>query len=126
MRRGWLALALLIALVGLAGWHGAALHGLTGELTGLLTQAEARAEAGDWTEAAGLTRRASERWEGKHFYLHATLEHDVTDQIACGFAETLELLQCQEAGEYSAANARLVKQLELLGDMERPLLENLL
>ena len=126
MKRGWLAVALLIAMLGLAWWQVATLNDLTGELTDLLTQAEERAEQGDWAGAAGLTQRASERWDGKHFYLHATLEHDVTDQIATSFAETLEFLECQEAGEYSAANARLTEQLKLLGEMERPLPENLL
>ena len=126
MKRGWLALGLLVAMVALAWWHTASLDDLTGELGGLLTRAEERAERGDWEGAAGLTRLASSRWEGKHFYLHATLEHDVTDAIDTGFADTLEFIQCREAGEYSAANARLMSQLRLLGEMERPLLENLL
>ncbi len=126
MKRGWLAAALLAALVGLAGWHTYALGSLTGELSQTLSRAEAMAERGDWDGAARETQKALERWDGKHFYLHATLEHDLTDDIAMGFAETLEYIQCQEAGEYSAANARLMTKLELLGEMERPLPENLL
>ena len=126
MKRGWLAVVLLLAMVALAWWQVVTLNGLTEELTGLLAQAEERAEAGDWEGAAQVTKAASDKWDGRHFYLHATLEHQVTDEIATSFAETLEFIQCREAGEYSAANARLMKQLELLGEMERPLLENLL
>lgn len=126
MKRGWLALALLALMIGLAFWHMTALGDLTGELGACLSRAEELAEQGDWAGAAQMTRVASERWDSKHFYLHATLEHDLTDNIAVSFAETLELIECQEVGEYSAANARLMEQLSLLGDMERPLPENLL
>lgn len=126
MKRGWLAAALLALMVGLAFWHMTALGDLTGELGACLKRAEELAEQGDWSGAAQMTEAASRRWDSKHFYLHATLEHDLTDNIAVSFAETLELIECQEVGEYSAANARLIEQLELLGEMERPLPENLL
>ncbi len=126
MRRGWLALALLCALVGLSAWHAATLGGLTGEVGGLLAQAEAQAEAGNWDGADALTHQARQRWEERDFYLHATMEHTVTDAVDMGFAETLELIQCREAGEYSAANARLMRQLQLMGEMELPLPGNLL
>lgn len=126
MKRGWIAAALLVGMVALSYWNVFALGALTGELGQSLARAEELAERGDWEEAAKLTKKASERWDSKHFYLHATLEHDVTDSIAVSFAETLEFLERQEGGEYSAANARLMTQLELLGQMERPLPENLL
>lgn len=126
MKRGWLAAALLAGMIGLAFWHMAALGSLTGELGATLSKAEERAERGDWAGAAQMTKAASDLWDSKHFYLHATLEHDLTDDIAMGFAETLEFIECQETGEYSAANARLIEQLELLGEMEKPLPENLL
>lgn len=126
MKRGWVAVALLAALMGLAGWHMTALGSLTRELGETLTRAEAMAEQGDWAGAARMTQEASDRWDSNHFYLHSTLEHDLTDDIAMGFAETLEFIECQEEGEYSAANARLIAKLELLGEMELPLLENLL
>lgn len=126
MKRGWIAVALLVGMMALAFWNVSTLGALTGELGRSLAQAEEMAEQGDWAGAAQLTQTASQRWDSKHFYLHATLEHDVTDAIAVSFAETLEFIERREAGEYSAANARLMTQLELLGEMERPLLENLL
>lgn len=126
MKKGWLAIGLLAGMVALSLWHVSALRGLTTELGEQLHRAEALAEQGDWDKAAELTRAASERWDGRAFYLHVTLDHKTTDDIAVGFAETLEFLEWQEAGEYSAANARLMEQLELLGEVERPNLENLL
>ncbi len=126
MKKGWAALALLLAMILLAGWHTIALGSLTGELGDALERSEELAEAGDWAAAAQLTRDAQARWERDQFYLHVTLDHTITDEIAAGFAETLEYIESQEAGEYSAANARLKARLSLLGEMERPLPENLL
>lgn len=126
MKKGWIAVGLLVAMVVLAGWHVSALNALTGELSAKLERAEALAEQGDWDRALALTMEARDRWEAKRVYLHVTLDHAVTDEITADFAQTLELLECQEAGEYSAASAQLKTQLELLGEGELPTWENLL
>lgn len=126
MKRGWLAVALLVAMAALALWHVWYLTGLTGELTAALERAEGLAESQDWQNAAALTRQAQDRWDGASILLHITLDHTVTDEVSVGFAETLEFLQMEEWGEYSAANARLIERLALLSGMERPSVENLL
>ncbi len=126
MKRGWLALALLAGMVALALWHTRCVDALAGELTAALEGAEARAEAGDWDGADRLTREARDRWDRAGTRLHITMDHQVLDEISAGFAETAELLAARERGEYAAANARLVERLELLGEMERPSLSNLL
>lgn len=126
MKKGWLAIGLLVGMVALSWWHVSALNALTDDLGGQLRRAETLAESGQWEKAAEVTKAASDQWDGRAFYLHVTLDHKTADDIAVGFAETLEFLEWQETGEYSAANARLMEQLELLGQVERPNLENLL
>lgn len=126
MKRGWLAVALLVVMAALALWHVWYLNGLTGELAAALERAEGLAESRDWQGAGVLTRQAQDRWDGASILLHITLDHEVMDEVSVGFAETLEYLQMEEREEYSAANARLIERLELLGDMERPSVENLL
>lgn len=126
MKKGWLAVALLGAMVALSLWHVSALRSLTGSLGEELRRAEELAASGDWDKAAEVTKAASEQWDDRAFYLHVTLDHKTADDIAVGFAETLGFLEWREAGEYAAANARLMEQLEVLGEVERPNLENLL
>lgn len=126
MKKGWLAVGLLAAMVALSLWHVSALGRLTTDLEEQLSRAEGLAETGNWDQAAEVTKRASDQWEERAFYLHVTLDHKTADDISVGFAETLEFLEWQETGEYSAANARLMRQLRLLGELERPNLENLL
>ena len=50
----------------------------------------------------------------------------IRDRIYTGFQEVLEFLTCQEAGEYSAANARLMTQISLLYEAEQFTLKNVL
>ncbi len=126
MKKGWIAAALLIAMTALGLWHVSTLGSLTEGLRQDLAQAEALTEGGDWTRAGELTAHASQRWDDRQMYLHIPLDHETTDQISVSFAEVAEFLEHREAGEYSAANARLMEQLELLGTAERPFLENLL
>ena len=119
MKRLWIAAAILAALFCatlLNSWY---LRGFTRELTGLLEQAEALAEAGDWERADLLTRSAFEHWSSRDGYLHVTLRHSDTDLIHVGFQEVLEFIECQEGGEYSAANARLAAQIQLIYESEQ-------
>lgn len=126
MKRGWLALGLLAAMVAVSLWNVAELEKLTGELTAALAQAETSAEEGDWRAAAEQTAKAKERWDCSGFYLHITLDHEVTDDIDLSFGEVAEFIECEEGGEYSAANARLMEGIRRMSQLQKPKLENLL
>lgn len=126
MKKGWLAVGVLAGMVALALWHVSALGGLTGSLTQGLRAAQSQAAQGNWAAAERLTGEAAERWAREGLYLHVTLDHKTTDDIAVGFAETLGFLRQRDEGEYAAANAQLMERLRLLGEAERPSLENLL
>ena len=72
------------------------------------------------------SEQALTQWQSRDSYLHILLRHSDTDQIYTGFQEVLEFLTCQEAGEYSAANARLMTQISLLYEAEQFTLKNVL
>lgn len=126
MKRLWIALALLVLVFAAAWGNTVYLERLSGELTALLTEAEALGETGSWDRALELTRRAETLWEEHDAYLHITLRHTDTDNVFLSFQEVKELLQCREEGEYSAASAVLLGQIRLLCEQERFHLKNLL
>ena len=126
MKRLWIAAALLCAVFAATLWNGRYLRDLTEELSGLLTRAEFQAEKDNWEEASLLTQQAREKWESRDCYLHVMLRHSDTDEIHAGFREVQEFLNCREGGEYSAANARLIAQIELLYESEQLTLKNVL
>ena len=124
MKRLWIAIALLGAIFAGTLLHVHSLHGFTDTLGSLLEQAQAQAEAEDWTQAHALTVQAQEAWAERDVYLHVLLRHGDTDAIYAGFRETLALLDSREYGEYAASNARLLTQIELLYEAEQLTLKN--
>lgn len=126
MKRVLIALGLLLAIFAGTLAHGWYLTSFTGELTALLTQAESGAERGDWATAKALTDEAHQKWDEKDMYLHVLLRHSETDQVYSGFHEVEEFINCQEGGEYSAANARLMAEIDLLSEAEQLNLKNVL
>ena len=126
MKRLWIAAALLAAAVVLALWNSWYLKSYLTRVSDLLDHAEVLAEGGDWDGAQRLTQDAYSRWDQRSCYFYTVLRHADTDEVYTGFQEVQEYLSCQEAGEYSAANARLTAQLRLLWEMEQLTLQNLL
>lgn len=127
MKRIWIALAIMALILSGTLCHSLYISRFANDLTTLLESAESEAESSNWDKAAALTRTAQKKWVDRDRYLHITLRHDVTDGVYTSFREVLEYLQCQEdGGEYSAANARLIAQLELLSEAEQLTLKNIL
>lgn len=125
MKRLWLALVLLAAIFAGTLLHIRSLQGFTGALGRLLEQADELAAAEDWGQARALTVQAQDAWADRDVYLHVLLRHADTDSIYAGFRETLALLDSREYGEYAAANARLITQIELLYEAEQLTLKNI-
>ena len=126
MKRLWIACGILAVLFAATLYNASYLDRLTASLADQLTQAEACAETGDWAEAARLTEGAFDEWESHTLYLHVLLRHADTDDVNSSFQEVGEFITCQESGEYSAANARLITQIRLLYEAEQLSLKNIL
>ncbi len=127
MRRLWISLAVLIALVCATFCNSRYLHNYTQELVTLLKQAEFCAADGDWDAAGDKTEAALDRWHSHDTFLHMVFLHRDTDAILLSFKEVQQLIVHQEdGGEYSAANARLITQIELLHETEQLNWKNLL
>ena len=126
MKRFWIALLLLGAILTGPLFHIRSLHGFTDTLAGLLEQADELAAAEQWEQAQTLTQQAKDTWADRDVYLHVLLRHADTASIYAGFRETLALLDSREYGEYAAANARLITQIQLLYEAEQLTLKNIL
>ncbi len=125
MKRLWLALGLLLAMLAASLWNACRLDRFTADLSASLLRAESMAFAGQEEQAGALTAQARSRWMEHSTYLHVVLRHSDTDEIQTGFDEALRLLSCGELGEYAAANARLTGRLRLVAEAEQLTLENL-
>ncbi len=127
MRHVWIAVAVLTLLCAAALWSGLCLGRFTEGVVSSLEQAQGMAEKGSWEEAARATETARRRFQEKSLYLHITLRHNDIDAVETSFREVEQLLAHGERlGEYAAANARLISQLELLAESECLSLRNVL
>ena len=126
MKRLWTAAAILLLLLAACLASARYAGALTSGLTGRLEQAQEVAAQGDWEEAARLSREAFQLWQDHEFYLHVLMRHGDTDQIYRAFRALEQYLALEESDQYTAANADLIAQLELLSEMEQPSWENIL
>ena len=127
MKHAWIAGSILVLLCAAALWSGLHLDRFAESVTTSLHQAQSMAERGSWEEAARVTQSAGRRLQDEAFYLHISLRHNDLDEVETGFREVEQLLAHQERlGEYAAANARLIVQLELLAESEHFSLHNVL
>lgn len=128
MKRIGIALALILLMAGLFLFHIQCLGHLTNNLADLLTQAEQQVSRDDWPAAESLTRQALDLWESNDFYLHSTMRHTDIDAILVHFHQVLAYLEGGEhqPAEYAAANAQLIREIELLWEAELPTLQNIL
>lgn len=116
-------LLLLLALSLTTGWY---VDRICDGYIQQLKTAQQLAAQDNWTQARTITQHVYQDWNDRAFLLHALLRHNDTDQILLSFRSIQEYLLLEEMDEYSAANAQLVTQLELLAEMEQPTLTNVL
>ena len=117
---------LLLGLFAACLAHGFYVSSVTEDVITRLEEAHKDAEQGQWDLAGGQLQSAQQLWEELSGYLHTTLQHRDVDNVDLTFRETAQFLNSQKWGEYSAANARLMEQLTLLGGAEQLTLQNVL
>ena len=120
------AAALLLVLLGGSLWNAWYADRLTGRMAGQLEQAQELAAREDWEGAARLSRETFGLWQAHDAYLYEMMRRSDTDQILRGFRAVEQYLVLEEPDQYTAANAELICQLELLSEMEQPSLVNIL
>ena len=126
MKRFWFALALMAVLCAAGLANGLYAQSLSDSLINRLDEAQDLARLSQWNKASQLTVQAYDEWQKHHFYLHTSMRHSDTDEILRAFRSVLEYLEIRELDQYTAANADLVAQIQLLAEMEQASVVNIL
>lgn len=119
MKRMWIAVVILLAMLGGTLGNSWYLNKLISDFSENLSSAHQLAAQDHWLSAREITQQVSEHWQEHDFYLHVMLPHRDIDDIHLTFQEVEEYLELEEADQYNAANAKLIAQLGLLGEMEQ-------
>ncbi len=117
MRRGLIAVGLLILLfaVLLANIH--ALDSLLGAVEAGVCRSSAALRAGDAQLAASEAEAAMKLWQSKADYAHIVLRQDVIDAVSESFFELIEEIRSGD-GEADTAYLDLLYRLDSIGRMD--------
>lgn len=119
-------LAVLAAILAFALWNGTAMTAHTDRWRAQVEQADALAQAEDWSRAVEILADSYADWSGKQTYLHIVTEHDAVDDAEAMYRRALAFAATRELTEFRAELADLRDQLRLLAEMERLNVKNVL
>ena len=126
MRSFLIPAALLAAMLLLTLANSRHLENLTQEWIAQLDQADLALDAQDWPAAARAAKAAYDQWQRSQFYLHVAVRHEELDQAQSLFLQLLVLCDEEDAPEARLHLANLRSQLQLLAEMERLSIPNIL
>ena len=118
--------ALLAVILAFCLWTSAAMTGHTDRWRAQLAQAEALAQAEDFSGAAALLADSYRDWSRHQTYLHIVTEHDAVDDAEAMYRRCAAFAAAEEPSELRSELADLDDQLRLLAEMERFSIKNVL
>lgn len=118
--------AVLAAILAFALWNGTVMTGHTDRWRDQVQQADALAQAEDWSRAVEVLTESYADWSGRQTYLHIVTEHDAVDDAEAMYRRAMAFAATRELTEFRAELADLRDQLRLLAEMERLSIKNVL
>ncbi|MCI2056076.1 MAG: DUF4363 family protein [Oscillibacter sp.] len=91
-----------------------------------LQEADRLAEDERWDEAGQTLSKGYRDWSSHQTYLHIVVKHEEVDGAQTMYLRANAFLQEQELSEFRAELADLRSQLQLLAEMERISIKNIL
>lgn len=125
MNKLWIAVAVLVVLLGLGIGSTVAMETIHGQLSEELDQAAVLAED-NWEEAKALAGSAREKWEKYAHLIAALADHEPLEELDGLFAE---LAVCEKQGDrqcFAVVCVRIASLTEMLSESHTPYWWNLL
>ena len=126
MRRGFIGLALLAALLAGGLLSSRSMGCMYAPMAALLEQSGAAALAGDWEEATAGVRQARVKWHESRRGCAVFTDHTPMEQIDSQFAQLEVYGKLLQAEPFAVLCAALSQSLEAMGDAHSPDWWNLL
>ena len=107
-------------------WIGTSMKSDTLRWQGQLEQAELLASQENWPAAAETLSAGYRDWSSRQTLLHIISRHDTVDDAEAMYRRAMAFAATREPNEFRAELADLRSQLQLLSEMERFSLKNIL
>lgn len=125
MKRMWLALGLIAAVVGISSGALILLTGIKSDFDARFEELYELVESGDNAAAAAKAKELTDYWMDKHHTLCRIVRHAQLDQITLAVARFEPLALYGERGELAAEITRCKLLLEDIWDSELPTFTNI-
>lgn len=125
MKRLWLGVGVLLALLGASIWAMVYTDKIHGHISQTLQDASRTALEQDWVLATALEKEARAKWEQSWRITAALSDHTELDEIDAGFARLSVYGRDGHVTDFAAESAALAKQVEALGEGHRLSWQNL-
>lgn len=126
MKRMWIGVGLLAAVLLIGIWASNQMGQIHGEIARDLNRAAQSALDEDWDMAGALFARAEKTWEKKHILTAIFSDHAPIENAEALFAQLKISAQAENAESFATACACLASQLEAIGESQSFNLRNLL
>ena len=114
MKRIWIGIGLLVALLVAGLWVADRMEDTHLEAARQLDQSVQMARNRDWKGAQGAAIRARGIWEGKRKFTASFADHEPMDAVDALFAELEIHASRRDPADYCAAAAHLARRLEAM------------
>ena len=124
MKRSWIGLGLLGALlvIGLlVTWAMVRIHD---PIAADLTAAGEQALAGNWEQAAALSQKAADCWKRHEFFRSCFADHNPTEEIDACFAQLAIYRQMKEETAFAAACGETSRKISAVGEAHKLMWHN--
>ena len=116
MKRIWIGIGLLAALLAVGLWLGEFMEDAHQPGARDLNRAAQAAQEGNWDTAKALAARAGEIWQKKWRVTAAVADHEPMDEMDGLFAEVKVYGRQEDTTQFSAACAHLASLLNAMGE----------
>ena len=119
MKRFWLGLGILAAVLCLSLALGVLLSRQHEALSLQMSRAARQALNGNWTEAVRLSEEASRQWQRHRHFTAALTDHEPLEELDRMFAQLKVYERQTMTAEYAALCTLLSRQAEAMGEVGR-------
>lgn len=116
MKRGWIGLALLVALLASSLFAAEMMEEFHEDGAKKLTRASAYALEDNWAPARELAFQAMKQWQEHREFTAAFADHEPMEDVDCLFAELPVYAREEDAAHFAATCAELAKRLEAVSN----------
>lgn len=116
MKRGWIGLALLAALLAFCLFTARKMEEFHSDGAQMLTRAGVYALEDNWAPARELAFQAMKQWQEHREFTAAFADHEPMEDVDCLFAELPVYAREEDAAHFAAICAELSKRLEAVSN----------